>query len=340
MKARLGVARASLLGLSAIVSLGVLANDARAAEPAAAEKDKSVLEARRKFREAIALQTGGNWAAALAEFRDIANIKNTPQVRFNIAICEENLGQLVQALGDYQLAATQAREEGSTQVASEVDGRLATLQARIPKIVLKRGANASLAKISIDGVEVGSSTIGTPMPVDPGGHQVEAVGRGLKKFEKSFEVAERQETTIEVVMDLAPVDQSGSAGPVGSTGDQGPIASREEPRTNVLPFVIGGIGAASLITSGIFFALRQSAISDLDSSCPTRTDCDPSLQDKASSGRTYSTVSLITLGVGVAGLGAGAALYFTGKGSRKSSEAALVPGAPHADVGASFVGRF
>jgi hypothetical protein len=108
----------------------------------------------------------------------------------------------------------------------------------------------------------------------------------------------------------------------------------------VLPLVIGGVGAASLITSGIFFALRQSAISDLDSSCPTRNNCDPSLQDKASSGRTYSTISLITLGVGVAGLGTGAALFFIGNGSGKSPEAALAPGAPHADVGASFVGRF
>jgi hypothetical protein len=340
MNTRFAVVYSSLLRLSAALVLTATTTDALAADaPSDKEKDKSVLDARRKFREAIALQTGGNWAAALSEFREVANIKNTPQVRFNIAICEENLGQLVTALGDYQLAATQAREEGSTQVASEVDGRLATLQARIPKIVLKRGENASLAKISIDGVEVGSSTIGTPMPVDPGGHQVEAVGRGLKKFEKSFEVTERQETTIEVVMELAPVDQTGTAGPA-APGDQGPVAQKEEGRSIVLPLVIGGVGAASLITSGVFFILRQGAISDLDSSCPSRQNCDPALQDKASSGKTYSTVSLITLGVGVAGLGTGAALFFIGNGSGKSPEAALVPGASRADVGASLIGRF
>src|SRR6478752_6007463 len=93
------LAVAALLGCS----LGAAtATKAEADEPA---PDKSVLDARQKFRQAISLQTGGNWAAALALFRDVAGVKNTPQVRFNIAICEENLGQLVQALGDYELAA-------------------------------------------------------------------------------------------------------------------------------------------------------------------------------------------------------------------------------------------
>jgi hypothetical protein len=307
----------------------------------AEEKDKSVLDARQKFRQAISLQTGGNWAAALALFRDVAIIKNTPQVRFNIAICEENLGQLVQALGDYQLAATQAREEGSLEVAGEVDGRLATLQERIPKVVIQRDEHAARAKISIDGVEVGASMLGQPLPLDPGGHAVNAEAKGFAKFEKTFDAAERQAITVQVVMVPAPAGaETAAASSAPAASDHGPA----EPAKgmNIVPFVVGGVGAASLIASGVFLGLRQKAIGDLDAACPTRVGCPPSLESKASSGHTYSTLAIVTLGVGVAGLGTGAAMLLLAPNPSKGSEAAvrLAPGAPFSDVGASVVGRF
>jgi hypothetical protein len=300
-------------------------------------KDKAVLEARQKFRQAISLQTGGNWAAALALFREVAAVKNTPQVVFNIAICEENLGQLVQALGDYQLAASQARDEGSLDVAGEVDGRLSTLQERIPKVTIKRGANANLAKISIDGVEVGSTMIGQPMPVDPGGHSVGAELRGYQKFEKAFEVVEKQAITVEVALEPAPSMDS----PYGSTPEQAADKGTAPPKSpSILPWVVGGVGAASLVASGVFFILRQGAISDLDSACPSRTDCPPELEGKADSGRMFSTLSVITLGVGVVGVGTGVTLLLVGNGKGKSPEAALTLGAPSAHAGATLLGRF
>jgi hypothetical protein len=306
---------------------------------AAEEKgtDKAVLEARQKFRQAISLQTGGNWAAALALFREVAAVKNTPQVVFNIAICEENLGQLVQALGDYQLAAAQARDEGSLDVAGEVDGRLSTLQERIPKVTIKRGANATLAKISIDGVEVGAAMIDKPMPVDPGGHSVGAALRGYQKFEKAFEVVEKQAVTVEVALEPAPNMDSPYGGAPEQAADKG-AAPQKGP--NILPWVVGGVGAASLVASGVFFIMRQSAISDLDSACPSRTDCPPELEDKANSGRTFSTLSMVTFAVGVVGVGTGVTLLVIGNGKSKSPEAALTLGAPSANAGASFVGRF
>jgi hypothetical protein len=301
-------------------------------------KDKAVLEARQKFRQAISLQTGGNWAAALALFREVAAVKNTPQVVFNIAICEENLGQLVQALGDYQLAAAQARDEGSLDVAGEVDGRLSTLQERIPKVTIKRGANANLAKISIDGVEVGAAMIGQPMPVDPGGHSVGAELRGYQKFEKAFEVTEKQAITVEVALEPAPnMDSPYGGNTPEQAGDKG-AAPAKGP--NLLPWVVGGVGAASLVASGVFFILKQGAISDLDAACPTRNECPPELEDKANSGRTFSTLSMITLGVGVVGVGTGVTLLVLGNGKGKSPEAALTLGAPSAHAGATLLGRF
>jgi hypothetical protein len=332
---RAGAVRAAsctLLACSLLLSPGAKAEDP--------SQDKAMQGARQKFRQAIALQTGGNWAGALALFRDVASVKSTPQVRFNIAICEENLGQLVQALGDYQLAAAEAREEGSLEVAGEVEGRLATLQARIPKVVIKHGANASRAKISIDGVEVGSSMIGTKLPVDPGSHLIEAEAKGFLKFEKTFDVAEQQEPVVEVVMVAAPVQATGTASGAPAA-DHAPAAEQRGP--NYVPYIVGGVGAASLIASGVFFGLRQKAIGDLNSGCGSNHQaCPPSLQSTASSGQTYSTLAVLTLVTGVLGVGGGVTLLLMDHGPSKGAGTALrlVPEAPLANAGVSLVGRF
>lgn len=316
--------------------LGSLAPEARAED----KNDKAVLEARQKFLQAISLQTGGNWAAALALLREVAMVKSTPNVLFNIAVCEENIGQLVQALGDYQLAASQT-EGGSGDVANAVATRLSTLQERIPKITIKRGANATLAKISVDGVGVGSTMIGVAMAVDPGGHVVEAEARGYKKFEKTFEIAEKEQVTIDVnLVPTKTLEASGAAAPAAADEGEAP-SPRTEKHTNLVPYIIGGVGALSLASSGVFFILRQNAISKLDDACgQDRRGCPSSLEGTESSGRTYSYLSLATLLLGVAGVGTAGALLLMGDGSGKGPEAAFTTSAPLADVGASLTGRF
>src|SRR5882757_7592171 len=124
----------------------------------------AIKRAREQFSQALSLQTGGDWAGALALLKEVAAVKPTPQVRFNIALCEERLGRLVAALGDYELAASDAQAEKSDQVAQEVDSRLEALKARVPRVVVKRGENADSATISLDGVSLGDSVLNIPLP--------------------------------------------------------------------------------------------------------------------------------------------------------------------------------
>src|SRR5450432_2949874 len=112
---------------------------ARAQGSSAAPADGDAIKlAREQFSQALSLQTGGDWAGALALLKEVAAVKPTPQVRFNIAICEERLGRLVAALGDYELAASDAQTEKTDQVRQEVDARLESLKARLPRVVVSR----------------------------------------------------------------------------------------------------------------------------------------------------------------------------------------------------------
>ena len=97
----------------------------------------------------------------------------TPQVRFHIAVCEENLGRLVAALGGYELALADADKVGS-DFKGEVEENVTKLRARIPKLVIDRGAGANAAAIELDGVAVGDSSVGVEVPLDPGPHAVTA----------------------------------------------------------------------------------------------------------------------------------------------------------------------
>ena len=67
--------------------------------PALAQDAAELKKARAQFQQATELEQAGNWTAALQAFREVGQVRMTPQVRFHIAVCEEKLGRLVAALG-------------------------------------------------------------------------------------------------------------------------------------------------------------------------------------------------------------------------------------------------
>ena len=46
------------------------------------------------------------------------------------------------------------------------------------------------------------------------------------------------------------------------------------PPNRTVPYIVGGVGAASLIAGGVFFALRQTTLATLEEQCPDRLRCD------------------------------------------------------------------
>jgi hypothetical protein len=307
------------------------------AQGTAAVDNEQLKRAREKFGQALALQTGGDWAGALTLFKEVAAVKPTPQVRFNIALCEERLGRLVAALGDYQLAASDAQAEKADQVRQEVDLRLESLQARVPRVVVNRGEGADSATISLDGVSLGDAVLNSPLPVDPGPHNVEATSPRFQPFKQAFRIAEMETATIQVKLAPVPVATRAPIAPI-------PPVPPIPPTPGVRPvgFIVGGVGIASLITSGAMFYLRQNTIHDLDQQCgAARNACPPSSQSSVDRGRLYTALGDVTLVAGAVALGVGAALVIIGGPAPEHARVALTPGATGANVaGASLFGRF
>lgn len=307
--------------------------------PASAQDATELKKARAQFQQATELEQAGNWTAALQAFREVGQVRMTPQVRFHIAVCEENLGRLVAALGGYELALADA-DKVNPDFKAEVEENVTKLRARIPKLVIERGAGANAAAIELDGVAVGDSSVGVEVPLDPGPHAVTAKAPNRKPFDSSVTLKEQETTRVEIVLEELPPEllRTGTAAP-----------APEKPPSKVVPFVIGGVGIASLIGSGVLFGLRQSTLSELEEACPSRKNCDPSKASRYDDLKFYHYGSMVTLGVGVAAVGtAGALLFFQRKKKEPTSdtptaELQLVPSVPltaSAPVGATLQGTF
>jgi len=322
----------------ALVLAAASAGPAALAGPEAKPTPSALDRARSQFHQGLALETAGDWSGALSLFQQVAYVKLTPQVRFHIGLCEEHLGQLAAALGDYDLAAHEAVEAKVAEVSAQVAARRDELKARIPQLTITRGSGGEYASVSLDGVSLGGSSIGIQLPVDPGPHSVEARAPGFKPFSATIDVAEKESKKVEITLERIPApavapDLVVSGAPAADTS--------EPPRANVVPFVVGGVGVASLGAGVVFLLLRHNAITTLDSMCtlPNRA-CPTEAQSTYDKGRTYNLLANVTLGAGVVGVGVGTVLFFTQKKPKGGASLGAVPGAVGSALGATVVGSF
>ncbi len=127
----------------------------------------------------------------------------TAQVSFNIAECEERLGKLVQALGNYRLAVSQAGEDKNLQkLLREAGSRVENIESRIPKLTIMRGKGSEAAQVQLDGTEIGQSRFGSPMTVDPGAHVIIAKVEGKEYLHENVSLSEKESKTFTVKLDV------------------------------------------------------------------------------------------------------------------------------------------
>jgi len=322
-----------LLAFTTAAGFAVTPRVARADGPTPSELKK----ARSQFQRGIELEQASNWSEALQQFREVGAVRMTPQVRFHIAYCEEGLGRLVTALGGYELAQGEADQVGA-DFKGEVETAVTSLRARIPKLLIERGAGADAAAVQLDGVDLGASSVGVEVPLDPGPHAVTANAPGFLAFNATVELKEREVTRV--TLELAPE-------PTPSPDEQKPqqiVVVKQDPGPDrTIPYVVGGVGVASLVGAGVFFALRQATASELDRACPDHKNCPDTNEPTYNRLKTYNALTIVTAGVGVACVGTAVVLILTEKKPKKSSETAglrLTPSAPNALAGMSLDYRF
>jgi hypothetical protein len=191
---------------------------------------------------------------------------------------------------------------------------LAEIESQIPTVSVRAvdaaGADALDASATLDGQAV---PLGKPLPVDPGQHAVAVTRPDGTRGDQSVLAVDGDRSRV-VVVKLAPAAASERAPGPGETPSHAAIP--------LGAWIVGGLGLASLGTSAAFAVVTGNDLSALQHSCsPACTDA------QTQNGRTHALLTDVTLGVGLAAVGAAvtwAVLALTsGPGAAQGPESAL-----------------
>ena len=330
--------------LAAAVALGLALGAAPTASAFADDPSPEELAAARAlFNEGKDEEKRNEWQSALEKFKKVAGVKMTPQVRFHIALCDENLGHLVSAINGFELASGEAKKAGKSaaDVAENAPPRADALRKRVPTLKLHPTGRVERSRILLDGSAVATALLDTDIPVDPGSHVIEVDTSGKPGFRHELTLAERETQTLEVEVDDKD-EPAPAAAPV-------PTAPPPAPKRLTLPVMVaGGVGVVGLVGAGVFFGLRQSTISEVRSHCKNGDNgCDPNDYPTSVNGARYGTASSVLFGVGLAGLATAGVLFFVLPPKPTAAATPAAPPPPQATLriapapgGASVLGTF
>lgn len=333
--------------VAASLALSLAAPVVLEAPLAYAQDAAAIAKARETYREGIASEAAGKWEQALAQFKSVALVKSTAQVRYHIGFCQEKIGQYVDALGSYRLALHEAIEAKAKDVQKATQDRISALEPKIPKLTIHRGDGAQVAEVTMDGLQLGAASVGTAIPANPGPHVIKATAPGRKDFTAELTLADGETKTVELVLPEAAVADDKPASPppqqvVVVEQPKDAVPAKTSP-VKIAGFVIGGAGLVSLGVSAVFFAKRASAISDLDAVCGAdRQSCPASAATTRDSGQSAATISTATFIAGLGGLAIGTVMILAAP-KPKAPEAptvGLALGGPGGPGGASLFGTF
>ena len=294
---------------------------AASAQPATASAPGKE-HAKRLFEEGLELEKKGDFAAALAKYKEAEQITVTPGLRFHTGYCLEMTGKLVAALDTYESAEKLARDQNKQEVRAAITPRLDPLRARVPQLAVRLVGHAAGAEVQVDGIAVGAPLLdGKSFRVEAGEHLVTARAAGYKPFTRKVQIAEAQTTTVDVSLErtgpagaatLPATPPSPETPASGSTIE--PPAEAPERRSRALP-IAATAGAVVFAGTGVaFFLAAGSAQSTAQSDCLVRTSC----EDRRSKIRTFDALALGSF-IGAAGLGVVSIVLWTSKAPERSA---------------------
>ena len=163
--------------LAVVATLAMLLGPARAS---AQSSDSALAEA--LFRNGKELMDSGKLAEACPKFEESYRLVPKLGTLLNLATCHDKQGRTGTAWDELTRAATQAKQSGETERLEFARSALDQLDKRLSKLVVRVPSPVDGIEVRVDGRSIGRAVWGTPMPLDPGDHSVEARAPGRKSW--------------------------------------------------------------------------------------------------------------------------------------------------------------
>jgi hypothetical protein len=315
-----------LFPCSLALLLGVLAPRVGLAQGAT---DKAAAEA--LFLQGRELLAAGKASEACERFEASHSLDRGVGVLLHLADCYEQTHRLASAWATFEEAASLAASRGESKRAELARVRSSALKPRLSFVQFDVAGAAAGQTLSRNGKPIPQAAWGAPIPVDAGAWTIRA------------SAPERETYTLEVRVELEqPGVKHIKIPELTASVKSEPVVTLVSVKTNTVPapvppdseapgswqeptaWVLGGLGIAGLITSGVFSILAVSAKRDANPNCQRVGDeerCNQSGTKAQNRAGTFANVASIS---GIAGgvvLASGVGLYFSIPSSKSTDGA-------------------
>jgi hypothetical protein len=291
-----------------------------AATPAEQQKAQEL------YAQGVQQFKAGRHSEAAEAFRRSFDVVASPNSRIMHARSLREAGRLVEAYEEFALTQKDASElavrlpkYGTTAESAEAE--LIELRKRVALIAVEVAGDPRGVAVRVGSREIRRDRW-NDVAVEPGPVDVSARLPDGRRAWQSVEARPGEVTKVRLDVESgspAPAGQGGA--PSGGQSDREFDTGAEKGR-NLKPwaYVAGGVGAAGLVTFGVFGAMSRSTFAELEDACPNGI-CPPERQDDIDQGKQQQMIANIGLAVGVVGIGAGVTLFLLDKGDRSPSSA-------------------
>ncbi|HEX8794877.1 MAG TPA: tetratricopeptide repeat protein [Polyangiaceae bacterium] len=268
-------------------------------------------QAQQRFARGKELMAKKDYAGALTEFRASHEIVASPNTRLEISRCLRGAGNLVAAYVELGRTGVEAKEllaqDNRYQKAYDAaTAERAEIEPKLGFVTLNVQNASDATTVTVGGEEIRRAAWGEPAPVAPGATEVVVSTPGHPPAKRTATLAAGQKSTLTIDA------MAGEASAPPPPPEPEPVAQVDtgSSRASLRPwaYVAGGVGAAGLVTFGIFAVMAKSTYDDLDKAC-NGGPCPASKNGEISSGKTQQLVANVGLGVGIAGVALGATLF-------------------------------
>lgn len=250
----------------------------------------------RLFREGKLLYNAGKYKEACEALAQSEQLDPAIGTLGLLAACHEKRGDLLKAHSAYEETARRAQAKKDSRAAFAAE-RAAALELRLAKLSIRSAGSEPGLKVKRGDDVLPSSQLGAESRVNPGVYTIEASAPGTPVWRTTVTLKEGERRVVQIPL-LDPEEREAAASP-------GP------PRW--IAYAAGGVGVAGIVAGSIAGSV---AIANNDASMSRKVCLRSASRCPAREvALTAATVSTVSFSVGVAGVAAGAVLFFLSRPS-------------------------
>jgi hypothetical protein len=308
------------------------------------------------FQDARKLLDQKDYVQACPKFAESFRLDPGTGTLLNLARCHALQGKTASAWAEFTEVVARAKREGQTDRAELAKHEAAVLGPQLSTLTIAVAPGVDRLpgfEVRRDDILVTGAVWGTPVPVDPGEHVVEARVPGKTPFRQVVPLQSNADKKTVTVPAFSESNTPSAATTTPSPTRERAASDAGSPRQKTVALIVGSAGVAGVALGGVFalnaLSKKKSAqpYCDADGYCDQGSPGKQSLEDARTAGN-MATVAFIAGGALLAG---GATLFMlapaptpSGAGATASrgdsdSKIAVIPGASPTQIGVIVRGK-